>query len=36
VGFNPFRERVERRTDIVVVVAAFIVVTGLVLWAMFG
>jgi hypothetical protein len=36
VGFNPFRERVERRTDIVLVVAALVVVIALVLWALFG
>jgi hypothetical protein len=36
VGFNPFRERVERRTDIVLVVSALVVVIALVLWALFG
>jgi hypothetical protein len=36
VGFNPFRQRVERRTDIVLVVAAFVVVIALVLWGLFG
>jgi hypothetical protein len=36
VGFNPFRSRVERRTDIVVVVIAFVVIAALVLWAFLG
>jgi hypothetical protein len=36
VGFNPFREQVKRRSDIVLVAAAFIVVIALVLWALFG
>jgi hypothetical protein len=36
VGFNPFRERVERRTDVIVVAAAFVVVLALVLWGLFG
>jgi hypothetical protein len=36
VGFNPFRSRVNRRTDIVVVIAAFVVIAALVVWAFFG
>jgi hypothetical protein len=33
VGFNPFRARTHRRSDIVIVVAAFVVVALLVAWA---
>jgi len=33
---NPFRSRVERRTDIVVVAVAFVVIAALVIWAFFG
>lgn len=36
MGFNPFREQVQRRSDIVLVVAAFVVVAALVAWAFFG
>jgi hypothetical protein len=36
VGLNPFRSRVERRTDIVVVIVAFVVIAALVVWAFFG
>jgi hypothetical protein len=36
VGFNPFRSRVNRRTDIVVVIVAFVVIAALVVWAFFG
>jgi hypothetical protein len=36
VGFNPFREQVKRRSDIVLVAAAFVVVIALVLWAVLG
>jgi len=36
VGLNPFRSRVERRTDIIVVVAALVVITVLVVWGLFG
>jgi hypothetical protein len=36
VGLNPFRSRVGRRTDIVVVVVAFVVIAALVIWAFFG
>jgi hypothetical protein len=33
VGFNPFRQQVKRRSDIVLVVGAVLVVAALVLWA---
>ncbi len=33
VGFNPFRQQVKRRSDIVLVVVAVLVVALLVLWA---
>jgi hypothetical protein len=36
VGFNPFRSRVDRRTDIVVVAVAFVVIAALVIWAFLG
>ena len=36
MGFNPFRSRVNRRTDIVIVVAAAVVILALVVWALFG
>jgi hypothetical protein len=36
VGFNPFREQVKHRSDILLVAAAFVVVIALVLWAVFG
>jgi hypothetical protein len=36
VGFNPYRPGVKRRSDIVLVVAALLVVLVLVLWAAFG
>ncbi len=36
MGFNPFREQVQRRSDIVLVVAAFVVVAALVAWAFLG
>lgn len=36
MGFNPFRARAKRRTDLVFVVAAFAVVIGLVVWAVRG
>jgi hypothetical protein len=35
VGFNPFRQQVKRRSDIVLVVVALLVVALLVLWAAF-
>ncbi len=36
VGLNPFRSRVDRRTDILVVVAALVVIAVLVVWGLFG
>jgi hypothetical protein len=36
VGFNPFRSQVHRRTDVVVVGIALVVVALLVLWGFFG
>jgi hypothetical protein len=33
MGFNPFAKHKQRRSDIVIVVAAFAVVALLVLWA---
>jgi hypothetical protein len=36
VGFNPFREQVKHRSDLVLVAAAFLVVIALVAWAVFG
>jgi hypothetical protein len=36
VGFNPFREQVKHRSDIVLVIAAFVVVLALLLWALLG
>jgi hypothetical protein len=36
VGFNPFRARAKRSTDLIVVAAAFVVIAALVLWAVFG
>jgi len=36
VGLNPFRSRVSRRTDVVVVAAAFVVIAVLVVWAFVG
>jgi hypothetical protein len=33
VGFNPFRKRVDRRSDIFIVVLALVIVAALVLWA---
>jgi hypothetical protein len=35
VGFNPFRQQVKRRSDVVIVVAAILVVALLVAWAAF-
>jgi preprotein translocase subunit SecE len=35
VGFNPFRQQVKRRSDIVIVVVAILVVALLVAWAAF-
>jgi hypothetical protein len=36
VGFNPFRQQVKRRSDIVLVGVALAVIVLLVLWAAFG
>jgi hypothetical protein len=36
VGYNPFRKRVKRRSDVVIVAAALVVIAGLVAWAAFG
>jgi hypothetical protein len=36
VGFNPYRSRVKRRTDLVIVVAAFVVIAVLLGWAFFA
>jgi hypothetical protein len=36
VGFNPYRQRVRRSSDIVIVVAALVVVAVLVAWAALG
>jgi len=33
VGFNPFRQQVKRRSDIVIVASALLVIALLVLWA---
>jgi hypothetical protein len=33
VGLNPFRQQVKRRSDIVIVIVAVLVVALLVLWA---
>ncbi len=34
MGFNPFRQQKRRTSDYVYVAAAFIVATGLILWAL--
>jgi hypothetical protein len=36
VGFNPFRKQTQRRSDLLLVGAALVIVLGLVLWAVFG
>ncbi len=36
VGFNPFRQQVHRRGDVLIVAAAFVVIAALVAWAIFG
>jgi hypothetical protein len=36
MGFNPFRERVQRRSDIVFVGAALVVIVALIVWALFA
>ncbi len=35
VGFNPFRKQVNRRSDIVFVAAALLIVAVLLVWAAF-
>jgi hypothetical protein len=34
MGFNPFRQQKRRTSDYVYVAAAFVVVAGLLLWAL--
>jgi hypothetical protein len=36
VGFNPFRQQVKRSSDVWIVVAAFVVIALVLLWAIFG
>jgi hypothetical protein len=36
VGYNPFQKRVKRRSDIVVVGVALVVIVALVVWAALG
>lgn len=36
MGFNPFREQSNNAVDIGLVVAFLIIITGFVLWALFG
>jgi hypothetical protein len=36
MGFNPFRQQQRRTGDYVLVIAAFIVIAALVLWALLG
>jgi hypothetical protein len=36
VGYNPFRQRVQHRGDILIVAAAFAVIVALVVWAVVG
>jgi chorismate synthase len=36
MGYNPFRQHVKRRSDVVLVAAALVVVAALVAWALFG
>jgi len=36
VGYNPYRKRVKRRSDLLVVLAAFAVIAGVIAWAVFG
>ena len=35
MGYNPFRKRVSRGSDVVVVAAALVVILGLLVWALF-
>ena len=34
VGFNPYRPQTRRRSDYVIVIAAFLVITVILLWAL--
>jgi hypothetical protein len=36
VGYNPYRKRVKRRSDVVIVAAALVVIVALVAWATFA
>jgi len=36
VGYNPYRKRVKRRSDLLLVGAALCVIAALVLWAALG
>jgi len=36
VGYNPFREHVQHRGDLAIVIAALVVVAALLAWAFFG
>jgi hypothetical protein len=36
VGYNPFRQRVRHRGDLLIVVAALVVIGALVAWAALG
>jgi hypothetical protein len=36
VGFNPYRKRVQRSSDVAIVAAALVVIAALVVWAALG
>jgi hypothetical protein len=36
MGFNPFRGRVNRTSDVAIVVVALAITVALVIWALFG
>jgi hypothetical protein len=36
VGYNPYRKRVKRQSDIVIVGAALLVIAALLVWAALG
>jgi len=36
VGYNPYRKRVKRHSDIVIVAAALVVIAALLVWATLG
>jgi hypothetical protein len=36
VGFNPFRSHTTRRSDLLIVGIALVVIAALVLWGLFG